>query len=71
MNNRKRRRGAHSTIAALGVAMMLCSCGALRGAAPAPGTAGRVIALNHISVLRSLFNHDQGHARLVLIFSPT
>jgi hypothetical protein len=31
----------------------------------------RVISLNAISTLRSLFNRADGHTRLVLIFSPT
>jgi hypothetical protein len=32
---------------------------------------GKVITLNHITTLRTLFNHDSGHPRLILIFSPT
>ena len=37
-----------------------------------PATAsGRVISLTSISTLRALFNRADGHARLVLIFSPT
>jgi hypothetical protein len=38
------------------------------GAAAHPS---RVISLNAISTLRSLFNRSDGHTRLVLIFSPT
>jgi len=30
-----------------------------------------VISLTQIATLRSLFNRDDGHPRLVLIFSPT
>ena len=56
---------------AAGLALVSCS-----SAAPAagPGTAspgGGVLSLNRISTLRSLFNRDNGHPRLVLIFSPT
>lgn len=29
------------------------------------------MALDQISTLKSLFNRDNGHPRLVLIFSPT
>jgi len=29
------------------------------------------MSLNQISTLKSLFNRDDGHPRLVLIFSPT
>jgi len=32
---------------------------------------GSVMSLNQISTLKSLFNRDDGHPRLVLIFSPT
>ncbi len=32
---------------------------------------GKVITLNHITTLKTLFNRDAGHPRLILIFSPT
>ena len=32
---------------------------------------GRVISLTSIGTLKALFNRADGHARLVLIFSPT
>ena len=32
---------------------------------------GKIIVLNQISTLRTLFNRDAGHPRLILIFSPT
>ena len=32
---------------------------------------GAVVTLNNISTLRTLFNRDSGHPRLILIFSPT
>ena len=32
---------------------------------------GKVITLNQITTLRTLFNRDSGHPRLILIFSPT
>lgn len=59
---------------AFATALLLSACDAGGGAAPSggvTGTQGRVIALTKMSVLRNLFNRDQGHARLVLIFSPT
>jgi hypothetical protein len=64
--------------AAAGVVLASCS-----PAAPAarPGTAshgpgsssriGGVISLTGISTLKSVFNRDNGHPRLVLILSPT
>ncbi len=62
-------------IAAAAAAFVLASCAT---AAPAgrPGAgagprSGSVISLNQISTLRSLFNRDDGHTRLMLIFSPT
>jgi hypothetical protein len=60
-------------IAASAAAVLLVAC---TSAAPAagPGPSSRsssVITLNGISTLKSLFNHDDGHPRLVLIFSPT
>jgi hypothetical protein len=71
------RRGLRSrlagVIAAVAAALVLASC---TPAAPAasPGAASRsgsVISLNDISALKSLFNRDDGHTRLILIFSPT
>lgn len=62
---------------AFAATLLLTACGAGGGAASsagargATGAQGRVIALTKMSVLRTLFNRDQGHARLVLIFSPT
>lgn len=62
---------------AFAATLLLTACGTGGGAAPsagatgATGAQGRVIALTKMSVLRTLFNRDQGHARLVLIFSPT
>jgi hypothetical protein len=54
----------------------LASCvssGAANGtAAAASNTSHRsVITLNNIDTLKSLFNRDDGHTRLILIFSPT
>ena len=60
-------------MAAAAVCLALASCTqtappAGRGAA---GRGGGVISLKEISTLKSLFNRDNGHPRLVLIFSPT
>jgi len=76
-----RLRSRSAVVAATGAAsLVLASC---TSAAPAagPGTAsrgpntasrsGEVTSLNQISTLKSLFNRDNGHPRLVLIFSPT
>lgn len=78
---RKRLRSRLAVVMAAGAAgLVLASCSS---AAPAagPGTASRgpglssqsggVMSLNQISTLKSLFNRDNGHPRLVLIFSPT
>jgi hypothetical protein len=52
----------------LPVALTSCtSSNAANGAARNAST----IALNNISALKSLFNRDDGHTRLILIFSPT
>jgi hypothetical protein len=37
----------------------------------AASRSGGIISLNEISTLKSEFNRDDGHPRLVLIFSPT
>jgi hypothetical protein len=65
------RAAAFAVAVAAGSVLASCS-----PAAPAtrPGAASRsggVVALTGISTLRSLFNRDNGHPRLVLIFSPT
>lgn len=64
--------------AAFAAALVLAACSSAqappRGArAPSPqaGSVSPVVALTSISVLRSAFNRDLGHARLVLILSPT
>lgn len=65
---------ARTVATAFAATMLVTACSSGGGAAPsagATGVQGRVIALTKMSVLRSLFNRDQGHARLVLIFSPT
>jgi hypothetical protein len=69
-----KQRGWRSA-AALAVAVIL-GLAACTSAAPAHGPraasrSGRVISLTTISTLRSLFNRDNGHPRLVLLFSPT
>lgn len=65
-----RARGAVAPIAAAG---LLAGCAATAPAAsPRPGSShGSVTTLARMSILRSLFNREQGHPRLVLIFSPT
>lgn len=65
---------ARTVATAFAATMLVTACSSGGGAAPSAGATavqGRVIALTKMSVLRSLFNRDQGHARLVLIFSPT
>jgi hypothetical protein len=66
-------RSAKSLVVAVAVVFWLAAC---TSPAPAhrPGAAshsGRVIALTGISTLRTLFNRDSGHPRLILILSPT
>lgn len=65
----RKRRAIRGRIVAAGfaAAVLLAACTPARTA----GTPSRVIALRSMSALRAMFNHDQGHARLVLIFSPT
>ena len=60
-------------IAVTMAALLLVACtSAAPAARPGPATrSSSVIALNDIATLKSLFNHDDGHPRLVLIFSPT
>jgi hypothetical protein len=65
------RAAAVAAAVAAGSVLVSCSPGA---PTTGPGTASRsggVVSLTGISTLRSLFNRDNGHPRLVLIFSPT
>lgn len=60
--------------AAFAATVLLTCCNPINAAGPSTGSArshGQVIALKSMSQLRTVFNRDQGHARLVLIFSPT
>jgi hypothetical protein len=52
------------------MAVALASCAPATTAAGTHG-AGRVVTLDRISTLRSLFNRDAGRTRLILILSPT
>ena len=65
---------ARAVATACAATLLLSACSSGGASAPSAGESGgqgRVIALKSMSVLRNLFNRDQGHARLVLIFSPT
>ena len=70
---RKRLRSRLAVAAAAAAGMVLASCSpGAPGAGPgASSRSGGVISLTGISTLKSLFNRDNGHPRLVLIFSPT
>lgn len=71
-------RPAWATSAAAAAALLLAACASTLAPAgsAAPGQrsgsrSGAVITLNNISTLRTLFNREAGHPRLILIFSPT
>jgi hypothetical protein len=73
-------RLAWAAAAAIAAGLLVGSCSpaavstAPGASAPAgqPGAVShRVISLNAISTLRSLFNRADGHTRLVLLLSPT
>ncbi len=71
---RKRLRSRSAVVVAAAAAgLVLASCTAAAPAANqgAASRSGGVISLTRISTLKSLFNRDNGHPRLVLIFSPT
>jgi hypothetical protein len=67
--------GARSAmvVAAAAAGLVLASCSSSTPATghSASSRSGGVISLTGISTLKSLFNRDSGHPRLVLIFSPT
>jgi hypothetical protein len=54
--------------ASIGLVATSCTSAAPTGHGPSHSS---VITLNQISTLKKLFNRDNGHPRLVLIFSPT
>lgn len=64
-------------VRALAAAAVMAALPGLLGSCASSGTAsdtasnGNVIMLNKIDRLKSLFNHDDGRTRLILIFSPT
>jgi hypothetical protein len=57
-------------VAAATMGLVATSCTSAGPAAPGSSRSG-VITLNQIATLKKLFNRDNGHPRLVLIFSPT
>ena len=68
----RRRRPGGAMVACLAVILVLAACtsaGSGRKAGADPDT--RVISLTEIATLKTLFNHDDGHPRLVLLLSPT
>jgi hypothetical protein len=65
------RAVAAAAALAAGSVLVSCSPVAPTAGAGAASRSGGVVSLTGISTLRSLFNRDNGHPRLVLIFSPT
>ena len=57
--------------AVLSLALASCTQTISPAGQGAAARSGGVISLNEISTLKSVFNRDNGHPRLVLIFSPT
>jgi len=65
------RAAAVAAAVAAGSVLVSCSSAAPTTGPGAASRGGGVVSLTGISTLRSLFNRDNGHPRLVLIFSPT
>ena len=66
-----RRRAALAMAAAAAGGAVLAACTAPSAQAPAAAHSTGVTSLTRIGMLRSAFNHDDGHPRLLLVFSPT
>jgi hypothetical protein len=66
----RRHLTRRAAAAAASVVLAACTATASTGK-PAAAQGGGVISLTRISTLRSVFNRDGGHPRLMLIFSPT
>ena len=64
------RAAAVAAAVAAGSVLVSCSPGASPAGPAAASRNGGVVSMTGISMLRSLFNRDDGHPRLVLIFSP-
>jgi hypothetical protein len=66
------RRPGGAVVACLAVILVLAACtSAGPGRKAGADSDTRVISLTEIATLKTLFNHDDGHPRLVLLLSPT
>ncbi len=65
------RSAVVAAAAAAGLVLASCTTAAPPANQGQASRSGGVISLTRISTLKSLFNRDNGHPRLVLIFSPT